>query len=143
MPSKPKVYFFFQEVKPILTQRARLKKFIEKIFKKEEKSLESLNYIFCTDKALLEINRQYLKHDFYTDIITFDLSDSGAIKAEIYISIDRVKENALEHKTSFKQELHRVLFHGVLHLCGYGDKKKGDKMIMRQKEDDNLFSYFK
>lgn len=143
MPSKPKVYFFFQEVNPTLTQRTRLKKFIEKIFRKEGKGLESLNCIFCTDKVLLEINRQYLKHDFYTDIITFDLSDSDAVKAEIYLSIDRVKENALNHKNSFRKELHRVLFHGVLHLCGYKDKKKGDKIVMRQKEDYYLFAYFK
>ncbi len=143
MLSKQKVYFFFQEVKFSLAKRTQLKKFIENIFKKEGKKLESLNYIFCTDKSLLEINRQFLKHDFYTDIITFDLSDSDAVKADIYISIDRVKENALDHNTSFKQELHRVLFHGVLHLSGYKDKKKGEIQAMRIKEDYYLDTYFK
>lgn len=141
MLSKQKVYFFFQGVKFSLAKRTHLKKFIENIFKKEGKKLESLNYIFCTDKALQEINRQFLKHDFYTDIITFDLSDSFAVKAEIYISIDRVKENALDHNTSFKQELHRVLFHGVLHLSGYKDKKKGEIQEMREKEDYYLRKY--
>lgn len=141
MPSKPKVYFFFQDVNPSLTKRTQLKKFIENSFKKEGKRLESLNFIFCTDKALLEINRQYLKHDFYTDIITFDLSDSDSVKAEIYISIDRVRENALVHKVAFKKELHRVLFHGVLHLCGYKDKKKAEIKAMREKEDFYLQKY--
>jgi rRNA maturation RNase YbeY len=141
MLSKQKVYFFFQEVKFTLEERARLKRFIENIFKKEGKRLQSLNYIFCTDKALLEINQQFLKHDFYTDIITFDLSDSAIVIAEIYISIDRVKENALDHKVSFKRELYRVLFHGVLHLCGYKDKKRGEIQEMREKEDYYFSKY--
>ena len=93
--------------------------------------------------AILEINRQFLKHDFYTDIITFDLSEGSSTMAEIYISIDRVKENASKMGVSFKSELHRVLFHGVLHLCGYKDKSARDIKIMREKEDFYLFQYFK
>ena len=91
----------------------------------------------------MEINRQFLKHDYYTDIITFDLSDTNAIHAEVYISIERVKENATTLKASFKSELHRVIFHGALHLCGYKDKSDTEKKKMRQKEDVYLSCYFK
>jgi len=142
MPDRPKVYFFFQEVNPTLRHRNDLKRFIEYVFKQEGKIVDTINYIFCTDNALLDINRKFLKHDFYTDIITFDLSESDVVTAEIYISVDRVKENALQHKTSFKQELYRVLFHGVLHLCGYGDKKEEEIQLMRKKEDFYLRAYF-
>ncbi len=107
----------------------------------EGKEIESVNYIFCTDKALLNINQQFLSHDFYTDIITFDLSDSKAIQAEIYISVDRVKENAQNLGVSFKSELHRVIFHGVLHLCGYRDKKVEEIKGMRRKEEFYLKKY--
>jgi rRNA maturation RNase YbeY len=139
--SKSKVCFFFQGVKVSLTNRTQLKKYIQTIFKKEGKELQSINYIFCTDKAILEINRQFLAHDFYTDIITFDLSESEAVQAEIYISVDRVKENAFELEVSFKSELHRVIFHGVLHLCGYKDKKGGEIKKMRGKEEFYLNKY--
>ena len=101
----------------------------------------SINYIFCTDKALLEINRQFLSHDFYTDIITFDLSDANEVQAEIYISVDRVKDNAKKLGVSFKSEMHRVVFHGVLHLCGYMDKSKQDKEDMRRMENLYLSKY--
>ncbi len=139
--SKSKVCFFFQGVNPSLTNRTELKRYIQSIFKKEGTELDSINYIFCTDKALLEINRQFLSHDFYTDIITFDLSETKAIQAEIYISIDRVIENALQLGVSFKSELHRVVFHGVLHLCGYKDKNKEQKQVIRGKEDFYLAGY--
>ena len=141
--SKSKVYFFFQGAKANLANRTKLKKYIQLIFKKEGKQLESINYIFCSDKALLEINRQYLNHDFFTDIITFDLSESNKVRAEIYISVDRVKENALDLGVSIKSELHRVIFHGVLHLCGYKDKNSLEKEKMRAKEEFYLTGYRK
>ena len=138
-----KVHFHFLQGKFNLTNRTVLKSFIEILFKKEKKRLLNLNYIFCSDKYLLEINRQYLNHDFYTDIITFGLSEpKEPISAEIYISVDRVKENARQFETSFKQEIHRVVFHGALHLCGYKDKKKGEVLLMRQMEDKYLTLYF-
>ena len=141
--SKSKVCFFFQGTTFSLANRKELKSFIESIFKKEGKKLDSLNYIFTTDKAVLEINKQFLSHDFYTDILTFDLSESSSIKAEIYISVDRVKDNAMEMNVPFKQELLRVLFHGVLHLCGYKDKNKTETMQMREMENFYLSKYFK
>jgi probable rRNA maturation factor len=139
--SKSKVCFFFQGVKVSLNNRTQLKNYIQSIFKKEAKELKSINYIFCTDKAVLEINRKFLAHDFYTDIITFDLSESHAVQAEIYISVDRVKDNAAQLGVSFKSEFHRVIFHGVLHLCGYKDKKKGEIEEMRRKEEFYLNKY--
>jgi probable rRNA maturation factor len=121
---------FHQLTKVNLQNRKALKAFIPQLFKKEGKTFESLNYIFCSDEYLLEVNNNFLQHDFYTDIITFDLS------------VDRVKENAITHKTTFELEIHRVIFHGVLHLCGYKDKTKKDALLMRDKEDDCLSMYF-
>lgn len=141
--SKLKVRFFFLDVKIKLPNRIRLKKIIDSIFKKEGKKLESINYIFCSDNALVKINRQFLKHDFYTDIITFDFSEKTSVRAEIYISADRVKDNARQFGVSINTELHRVIFHGVLHLCGYRDKKKAEKTRIRDKEDFYIKKYLK
>jgi|SRR5690242_11211303 len=138
MPSKSKVCFFFEKNSFTLNDRTYLKRFIEDIFKKEGKKLDSINYIFCSDKYLLEINRKYLDHDFYTDIITFDLSETKAITAEVYISIDRVRENSKNLNVPFKMELQRVMIHGALHLCGYNDKSKAQKRDMRVAEDTYL-----
>jgi rRNA maturation RNase YbeY len=142
MPSKSKVCFFFEQREFSLENRTRLKFFIESIFRKEGKGLGSLNYVFCSDKRLLEINRKFLHHDYYTDIITFNLSQSSSIQAEIYISIDRVRDNAKKLNVSFKSELHRVIFHGPLHLCGFGDKTGLKMKEMRKKENFYLVSYF-
>jgi probable rRNA maturation factor len=125
-----------------LEERTRLKQFLIALFRKEKKPLAELNYIFCSDQRLLEINRQFLQHDFYTDIITFPLSDFGQpISGEIYISVDRVRDNAREFGSSIKMELHRVIFHGALHLCGYKDKSPRDEKLMRKMEDKYLTLY--
>ena len=140
---KTKVYFFSHDIPTRIKNTAGLKHFIELIFKKELQSLESINYIFCSDKVILEINKQYLNHDFYTDVITFDLSpNTKAISAEVYISIERIRDNANQLGLSLKSELHRVLFHAALHLCGYNDKKKKEKELMRKKENELLTEYF-
>ena len=144
MASKSKVCFFFEKRDFQLADRNRLKTFIESVFKKEGIRLDSLNFIFVSDKRLLEINRQYLNHNYFTDIISFELSGAGQpVVGDIYISIDRVRENAADLGTSFKEELHRVIFHGVLHLCGYGDKSSRDIKEMRSREDYYLSKYFK
>lgn len=134
------VYFHYADAKPLFSNKRLLQDFIPVIFKKEGKKLESLSFIFCSDNYLLEINKQFLKHDYYTDIISFDLSEpkSALISGEIYISVDRVKENAKDMRISFEEEMKRVLFHGTLHLCGYRDKKKADVQQMRAKEDEYL-----
>jgi probable rRNA maturation factor len=140
----PKIQFYFLERGLTLSDRSHLKAFIASLFKKEKKKLTEIRYIFCSDDYLLEINRQYLQHDFYTDIITFGLSEPGEpINAEIYISVDRVRDNARQFSSSLKRELHRVIFHGALHLCGYGDKKKKEELLMRKMEDKYLGLYFK
>ena len=127
-----------------LKNRVALKSFIEKRVKKEGLSIESLNYVFCSDKYLLEINKQFLDHNYYTDIISFDLSEvSGQLIGEVYISVDRVKDNAKTHGASFTEELLRVIFHGALHFCGYKDKKPADSKKMRQMEDLWLSAYMK
>ena len=127
-----------------LANRTALKAFIEKAIKKEGLHIETLQYIFCSDKYILGINKSYLQHDYYTDIISFDLSETrGKLIGEVYISIDRVKDNAKTHKTSLKEEMLRVIFHGALHFCGYKDKKPADIKKMRAQEDKWLKSYLK
>lgn len=110
------------------------------LFKKENNvDLESLTYIFCTDQYLRKLNRRFLNHDYYTDILTFVLSDKGnPLVSEIYISIDRVKENSQKLNISQHNEILRVIFHGALHLCGYNDNTDRQKIRMRQKEDEYL-----
>ena len=136
--------FFFQDVKISLCNRKPLKWFIDSIFIREKKGLASINYIFCTDQYLLDINKRFLKHDYFTDIITFNLADpNGKIEGEIYISVDRVRENSKKMQVSLREELHRVIFHGALHLCGYGDKGDKEKKKMTTAEDRCLRLYFK
>lgn len=106
--------------------------------------LQNINIIFCTDEALLAINRNFLQHDYFTDIITFPLSAKGEpVNAELYISIDRVKDNAKQGAVSFWEELHRVIFHGCLHLTGYNDKSSQQIKKMREREDHYLRLYSK
>lgn len=130
--------------KVTLANRVALKSFIEKRVKKEGYSIETLTYVFCSDKYLLKMNKDFLSHNYYTDIISFDLSETpGNLIGEVYISVDRVKDNAKTHGTTLKEELHRVIFHGALHFCGYKDKKPADTIKMRQMEDLWLSAYMK
>ena len=111
---------------------------INRIINSEDYILEQLDYIFCDDSYLLNINQQYLDHDTYTDIITFDYTDGKIISGDIFISIQRVKDNAESFSVAFLEELKRVMAHGVLHLCGYKDKTDADVKIMRQKENEKI-----
>jgi len=101
----------------------------------EEKTTGDISFIFCSDDYLLKVNKQYLNHDYFTDIITFDYVENNIISGDIFISCDRIKENAKEYKTGFDNELSRIIIHGVLHLLGFKDKNKKDKLLMTQKED--------
>jgi probable rRNA maturation factor len=135
------VRFNYADVPPIsLTGKRKVQQWVSTIFQEEGRELALVEYIFCTDEYLLSINKQFLQHDYYTDIITFDLTEKkgSSTIGEIYISIDRVKENAVDHKVSFQTELLRVIAHGALHLCGFGDKTKSEITIMRTKEDEYL-----
>ena len=137
------VHFYFEKVHLTLKERGNLKGFINNLVVKEKRKLNNLNYIFCSDKVLLKINRKYLDHNFYTDVITFNLSSSPKeILADIYISVDRIKENAKSFQIPIKEELHRVMFHGLLHLCGYDDKTEQQKRLMKKMEDFYLTLYF-
>lgn len=131
-----KIQFYNHEVKYTLAEKNKLRQWIAAVCKIEKKVLGDVTYIFCTDEYLLSINEQFLHHDYFTDIITFDYSERGKSgESEIYISLTRVRENAILLKNSFKSELHRVMIHGILHLCGYSDKNKKSSALMRKKED--------
>lgn len=137
-----KIQFNYLERGFYLPSRTALKKFILYVFQKEGVKVEAINYIFCPDRYLLKINKDFLDHNTYTDIITFQYTTPGApVQSDIYISIDRVRENARLYDSSFLQELYRVIFHGVLHLCGYKDKSEKDVGLMRAKEDFYLGQY--
>lgn len=137
------IQFTAHEVKVKIRNRTKLKVFLKALFEKEEQQLRSLHYVFCGDAYLLEMNQQFLQHDTYTDIITFELSEvPDETAGEIYISIERVNENAKKFGVSEELELHRVIFHGALHLCGYRDKSKKEQALMREKEDEYLTAYF-
>ncbi len=137
-PSKSKVYFHYEKRGFAFRNRNKTKKLLEKIFRREGKSLLALNYIFTSDRRILEINRAFLNHDYYTDIITFDLSETDATSGEIYISVDTVLSNSLKFHTRFNRELLRVIIHGALHLVGYSDKSARSKRLMISKEDEYL-----
>jgi probable rRNA maturation factor len=137
----PEVQFHYLQ-KTSFTNRSLVKEVIKQLFKKERRKLDQLTYIFCSDEYLLQVNKEYLQHNYYTDIITFDLSeDNNQVQGEVYISVDRVKDNAKTFNTSFQKELLRVVFHGALHLCGYKDKTKEDEVLMRKAEDKYLRYY--
>ncbi|RYY39780.1 MAG: rRNA maturation RNase YbeY [Chitinophagaceae bacterium] len=123
-------------------KRSELKVFLGQLAKAEGKAVAAINYIFCSDEYLLQINQAHLDHDTYTDIITFPYHTPGApLESDIYISVDRVRENAASFGVPFQTELYRVMFHGLLHLCGYKDKTKADQTLMRAKEDFWLQRY--
>lgn len=138
------IYFHFPENDFQLRNRNALKAFLLRIAKREGKQVETINYIYCSDAYLLKVNKEYLGHDYYTDIITFELSERGEpLIADIFISIDRVKDNSISFDVSFKRELLRVIIHGMLHLCGYTDKSKAQKQEMRDLEDHYLNNYLR
>ncbi|MBQ7985044.1 MAG: rRNA maturation RNase YbeY [Bacteroidales bacterium] len=121
-----------------LKQKLKLKKWIKSVIERHGKKCGTVSYLFTTDEKVLQINKQYLNHDFYTDIITFDYTENDTVSGDIFISADRVRENAVTFNTTFDQELHRVIIHGVLHLIGFKDHSDKEQKIMRQKEDEAL-----
>jgi rRNA maturation RNase YbeY len=118
--------------------KTKLKQWIKTITEKEKHKLGTINYIFCTDDELLEINIKHLNHNTLTDIITFDYTEGKTINSDIFISIERVLDNSEKFKVTFDEEFHRVMIHGILHLCGYKDKSKADAELMRNKENAAL-----
>lgn len=133
------INFFNQDLPFKLPKPRKTTAWIRKVILLEKKKLVQLNYIFCSDQYLQEINQKYLQHKSLTDIITFDNKEiTGVIEGDVFISIERIKENSFEWGADLQEEIHRVLIHGVLHLVGYSDKTKQDKSRMRKKEDAYL-----
>ena len=134
------IQYFFENVEEI-TLPENCSEWIKKLILDEEKKVGNINYIFCDDEYLLKVNQDFLNHDYYTDIITFDYVKGKTISGDIFISLTRISENASTLSNSFEKELLRVLAHGVLHLCGYKDKSDEEEKEMRAKEDFyiNLF----
>lgn len=114
------------------------KNWIKLVAENYGKKIGDINYLFCTDEKILEVNNQYLSHDFYTDIITFDYSEGNKISGDIFISLDTVRTNSQKYNTGFMEELHRVIIHGILHLCGIDDKSEHEEKAMRQAENKAL-----
>ncbi|MGD9929683.1 MAG: rRNA maturation RNase YbeY [Mangrovibacterium sp.] len=129
------INFYYEDVADLHLDKKCLKNWITSTIKEEGKMPGELSFIFCSDPYLLEINKQYLDHDYFTDIITFDYVEGRMVSGDIFVSVDRVSENADTFQVSFSDELNRILIHGVLHLCGYADKLPQEKKIMTQKED--------
>lgn len=136
------IQFFNEDVDFKIPHPRKTKAWLKSIIEAEGYELNQLNYILCSDKYLLQVNRQYLDHDFYTDIITFDNSeDEGIVEGDIFVSIDRVKDNAQELDKNFEDELRRVLAHGILHLVGFDDLEDEQEAEMRNKEDFYLSTF--
>ena len=132
---------FFSETNFSLVQKRPIKNWLVYIVKQENKKIGDINIVFYNDEQLLELNKQYLNHDSLTDIITFDYSNKLVLHGDICISIERVKENALKYNCAFEEELRRVMAHGILHLCGYKDKKNDDITLMKAKEEEALILF--
>jgi len=129
------VITFNYETEFVLEEEERLAQWVEKVIQNEGFNVGEINYIFCDDEALYKINVEFLQHDTYTDIISFDYTLGTIVNGDIYISVDRVKENAEKFSTTFTEEMYRVMIHGILHYTGYKDKTEEDKKEMRNKEN--------
>lgn len=135
------ISFQNQSIEFKLSEKIKIKSWIKTIIASERKEMGNLNFVFTSDEEILKTNVQYLKHNTYTDIITFDYCEGKKINGDIIISVERVKENADKFKTDFESEIKRVIIHGVLHLCGYKDKSEKDAKLMRSKENNALKKY--
>ncbi|MCC5946614.1 MAG: rRNA maturation RNase YbeY [Bernardetiaceae bacterium] len=134
--SKISIFFFSEQIDFDIANPDAYRKWLNLLIQEEEMQLENLNYIFCDDNYLHDMNMRYLQHDTLTDVITFDFSDiENILHGDIFISISRVRDNAQDLNIDFKYELQRVMAHGVLHLCGYGDKHEDEIILMREKEN--------
>ncbi len=131
------IHYQAEDVELPFAETHKLDNWMKTIIQNEEQTLAEITFIFCSDEYLHKINVEYLNHDTYTDIITFPMSDTY-IESDIFISLDRVRENAQQLEISFKQELNRVMIHGILHLCGYADKSDAEQDLMTQKENEAL-----
>lgn len=129
------IEIFYEDIKALKLRKNNIKEYIKYLIINEKQQIGDISLILCSDKYLLEININYLNHNYFTDIITFNYVEDNVISGDLFISIDRVKENAKEYEVDWMKELYRVIFHGLLHLIGYNDKTGMEKKIMKEKED--------
>ena len=132
------ITFHTEEVKTPNIKKRVVSNWIKKVADQHKKKVGDISYIFCSDEKILEVNRQYLEHDYYTDIITFDYTEGDKISGDLFISLDTVKTNAEKFNTNYNEELHRTIIHGILHLCGIDDKGPGEREIMEKNENNAL-----
>lgn len=132
------VYYYAEEVKLPAIKKRETTAWIKKVAEKYGKKVGDISYIFCSDERILEVNREYLQHDYYTDIITFDYTEKNVIAGDLFISLETVKTNSEKFGTEYEEELHRTIIHGILHLCGINDKGPGEREIMEQNENAAL-----
>ena len=132
------INIFFEDIEEFDVNNLHIETNIEKLVVNENRTLGDVNYILCSDAYLLDINRQYLNHDYYTDVISFDYCEDNVISGDIFISVDTVADNAKEYGVTFEKELARVMIHGVLHFVGYNDKSDEEVPVMRAKENQYL-----
>ncbi len=133
-----KIELFYEDIQPLKLRKNHIKKYINLLIKSELKITGDITIIFCSDKYLLDVNVKYLKHNYFTDIITFNYVEGKIISGDLFISVERVIENAQKFKTSWIKELYRVIFHGLLHLTGYNDKTAEESKVIREMEDKYL-----
>lgn len=132
------ISYFSEDIKLPKIQRRIISLWVKEVAKTYHKKVGDINYIFCSDEHILKINKQFLQHDYYTDIITFDYCENDTISGDLFISLDTIKTNAEKFSTEYEQELHRVIIHGILHLCGINDKGIGEREIMEAEENKAL-----
>lgn len=132
------ISYYAEDIKlPAIKKRAT-NTWIKEVAKAYDKKVGNIAYIFCSDEKILEVNKQYLQHDYYTDIITFDYTEEDVISGDLFISLDTVKSNSEQFHTDYNEELHRIIIHGILHLCGINDKGPGERELMTEKENKAL-----
>lgn len=132
------IFYYSEDIEfPAINQDA-VSGWVRKVAETHGKKTGDISYIFCSDEKILEVNRQYLQHDYYTDIITFDYTSGNKISGDLFISLDTVKTNAEKFNTEYNEELHRTIIHGILHLCGINDKGPGEREIMEENENKAL-----
>lgn len=132
------IYYYAEEVKLPAIKKRETSAWVKQVAAKYGKTTGDISYIFCSDEKILQVNREYLQHDYYTDIITFDYSEGDVISGDLFISLDTVKTNAEKFGTLYTEELHRTIIHGILHLCGINDKGPGEREIMEKNENEAL-----
>lgn len=135
------IEFYNEDVELPHLDTERVKKWLLFVANKHKKEIGEISYIFCSDSYLLEVNRQYLSHDYLTDIITFDYTEGNSVSGDVFISAERVADNAIDFNVSYDEELLRVLSHGLLHLIGFNDKNESDQEVMTEQEDASILDY--